>query len=189
MKLTLEQATQRVADALSAAGANPAMARSTSRALVLAEAQGLGSHGLSRVLQYITHLRNGRVVGAAVAQVLRRKGATLLVDAAASNPRPLLPTAASLAASSTGLAARSGTTGVYVVLNQFVDQVPSAKAPHVLAIADAATTTVIESSVLSEADRVAEAARTGSEGDRQQNERKRDQESGDHEQHPVEILQ
>jgi (2R)-3-sulfolactate dehydrogenase (NADP+) len=82
MKLTLEQATQRVADALSAAGANPAMARSTSRALVLAEAQGLGSHGLSRVLQYITHLRNGRVVGAAVAQVLRRKGATLLVDAA-----------------------------------------------------------------------------------------------------------
>ena len=82
MKLTLEQATQRVADALQAAGANPAMARSTSRALVLAEAQGLGSHGLSRVLQYITHLRNGRVVGAALATVLRRKGATLLVDAA-----------------------------------------------------------------------------------------------------------
>jgi predicted acylesterase/phospholipase RssA len=58
-----------------------------------------------------------------------------------------------------GLAARSGTTGVYVVLNQFVEQVPSAKAPHVLAIADASTSTVIESSVLSEADRVAAAAK------------------------------
>lgn len=57
-----------------------------------------------------------------------------------------------------GLAARTGTTGVYVVLNQFVEQVPSAKAPHVLAVAGAATTTMIESSVLSEADRVAEAA-------------------------------
>ena len=41
------------------------MAESTARALVLAEAQGLGSHGLSRVAQYATHLRNGRVDGAA----------------------------------------------------------------------------------------------------------------------------
>jgi (2R)-3-sulfolactate dehydrogenase (NADP+) len=42
------------------------MADSTARALVLAESQGLGSHGLSRVAQYATHLRNGRVNGAAV---------------------------------------------------------------------------------------------------------------------------
>jgi (2R)-3-sulfolactate dehydrogenase (NADP+) len=47
--------------ALQSAGANEAMAVATARALVLAESQGLGSHGLSRVVQYATHLRNGRV--------------------------------------------------------------------------------------------------------------------------------
>ncbi len=79
--LTLQQATQLVERALAQAGANAAMASSTARALVLAEAQGLASHGLSRVAQYTTHLRNGRANGAAVATVTRRKGAALLVDA------------------------------------------------------------------------------------------------------------
>lgn len=81
MKLTLAQATERVAQALRGAGANAAMAEATARALMRAEAQGMPSHGSSRVLQYMTHLRNGRVDGAAVAQVLRRKGGALLVDA------------------------------------------------------------------------------------------------------------
>ena len=81
MKLPLNDAAARVAAALVRAGASPAMAESTARALVLAEAQGLGSHGLSRVTQYATHLRNGRVDGQAVARVLRRKGGAVLVDA------------------------------------------------------------------------------------------------------------
>lgn len=79
--LTLAQATGLVEGALRQAGAAPAMAASTARALVLAESQGLASHGLSRVSQYTTHLRNGRALGAAVADVSRRKGAALLVDA------------------------------------------------------------------------------------------------------------
>jgi (2R)-3-sulfolactate dehydrogenase (NADP+) len=81
MKLPLNDAAARVAAALVRAGASAAMAESTARALVLAEAQGLGSHGLSRVTQYATHLRNGRVDGQAVARVLRRKGGAVLVDA------------------------------------------------------------------------------------------------------------
>ena len=81
MKLSLGEAAAQVAAALIRAGASPAMAESTARALVLAEAQGLGSHGLSRVVQYATHLRNGRVDGQAVAEVVRRKGGALLVDA------------------------------------------------------------------------------------------------------------
>ena len=80
-RLSLDEATTRAAAALQGAGANAAMAASTARALVLAEAQGLASHGLSRVSQYATHLKNGRVNGAAVAQVLHRKGGALLVDA------------------------------------------------------------------------------------------------------------
>ena len=81
MKLSLSDTRARVSLALRHAGASAAMAESTARALVLAEAQGLGSHGLSRVVQYRTHLRNGRAVGTAEPQVLRRKGAAVVVDA------------------------------------------------------------------------------------------------------------
>jgi (2R)-3-sulfolactate dehydrogenase (NADP+) len=81
MKLPLAEVQALVAAALQRAGANPAMAQSTARALVLAESQGQGGHGLSRVAQYSTHLRNGRANGQAVPQVLRRKGAALVVDA------------------------------------------------------------------------------------------------------------
>jgi (2R)-3-sulfolactate dehydrogenase (NADP+) len=80
-RLTLPQAREAVAAALRHAGANAAMAEATARALVLAQAQGLASHGLSRVAQYATHLRNGRVAGDAVAHVLRAKGGAVLVDA------------------------------------------------------------------------------------------------------------
>lgn len=81
MKFSLDELRARVEAALAAAGAAPAMAASTARALVLAEAQGQGGHGLSRVAQYATHLRNGRVNGGVQARVLRRKGGALLVDA------------------------------------------------------------------------------------------------------------
>ena len=81
MKLSLADARTLVAGALARAGAGAAMAESTARALVLAESQGLGSHGLSRVGQYATHLANGRVDGAAVPAVARRKGGAIVVDA------------------------------------------------------------------------------------------------------------
>jgi (2R)-3-sulfolactate dehydrogenase (NADP+) len=81
MKLPIAEVQVRVATALERAGASAAMAASTARALVLAEAQGQGGHGLSRVAQYATHLRNGRAVGNAVPRVLKRQGATLIVDA------------------------------------------------------------------------------------------------------------
>jgi (2R)-3-sulfolactate dehydrogenase (NADP+) len=79
--LSLAQATELVEKVLSDAGASPAMATITAQALVLAESQGLSSHGLSRVAQYAMHLRNGRAVGSAVASVSKRKGAALVVDA------------------------------------------------------------------------------------------------------------
>ena len=81
MRFTLDELRSRVEAALVAAGAAPAMAASTARALVLAEAQGQGGHGLSRVVQYATHLRNGRVNGYAQPVVLRRRGGALLIDA------------------------------------------------------------------------------------------------------------
>ena len=79
--LSLDEARQRVAGALQRAGASATMAESTARALVLAESQGLGSHGLSRVAQYATHLANGRADGGAVPRMSQSKGAVAVVDA------------------------------------------------------------------------------------------------------------
>src|SRR5262245_3194866 len=81
-RLSFNEAIARAARTLEQAGASPAMAASTARALVLAEAQGLASHGLSRVAQYVAHLGSGRVDGSAQAAVARQQGAVLLVDAA-----------------------------------------------------------------------------------------------------------
>ena len=67
--------------ALERAGASAAMAASTARALVTADAQGLASHGVSRVPQYAGFLANGRADGKAVASVSRSKGGAVLVDA------------------------------------------------------------------------------------------------------------
>jgi len=49
------------ASALERAGASPAMAAATAKALVTADAQVLSSHGVSRIARYASHLRNGRV--------------------------------------------------------------------------------------------------------------------------------
>ena len=81
VQLSIEEATRLATLALRKAGAAEAMAVATAKALVRAEAQGLASHGLSRVPQYATHLRNGRADGHAVAVVAHKKGAAVLVDA------------------------------------------------------------------------------------------------------------
>ena len=74
----LESAIER---ALVAAGAGHAMATTTARALVAADAQGLTSHGAARVTQYVAHLRNGRANGKAVARIVKEKPAACLIDA------------------------------------------------------------------------------------------------------------
>jgi (2R)-3-sulfolactate dehydrogenase (NADP+) len=81
VKVTVDELRALVQRALQAAGASQAMAASTARALVLAESQGIGSHGLSRVAQYATHLKNGRADGGAQPRVAAQRGATVLVDA------------------------------------------------------------------------------------------------------------
>jgi (2R)-3-sulfolactate dehydrogenase (NADP+) len=73
--------TRLATDALLRAGAGSEMAAATAQALVAAEAQGLASHGLSRVPQYAGHLRCGRVNGDAKPRVQQTKPAALLVDA------------------------------------------------------------------------------------------------------------
>lgn len=79
--LSLKEANAWVQAALIKSGASAAMAASVAKALVLAESQGQAGHGLSRVPQYATHLKNGRANGQAVACVAQRKGAALVIDA------------------------------------------------------------------------------------------------------------
>jgi (2R)-3-sulfolactate dehydrogenase (NADP+) len=67
--------------ALERADASADAAAATARALVYAQAQGLDSHGVSRVPQYAAHLRNGRVDGRAAPQVIAERGGACLVDA------------------------------------------------------------------------------------------------------------
>jgi (2R)-3-sulfolactate dehydrogenase (NADP+) len=80
-KVPTDELTRLAARALERAGANAAMADATARALVAADAQGLASHGVSRVPQYAAHLRAGRVDGGAAARVVAAKGGAVLVDA------------------------------------------------------------------------------------------------------------
>lgn len=82
VRWSLDEARAIALAALSRAGANEAMAQSTADALVDAEAQGLASHGLSRIPQYAAHLRNGRADGRAIATVVKGRGGAVLVDAA-----------------------------------------------------------------------------------------------------------
>ncbi len=79
--LSLDELRALAARALEACGASAAMAVSTAKALVAADAQGLASHGVSRVPQYAGFLKNGRADGKAVAVMTRAKGAAILIDA------------------------------------------------------------------------------------------------------------
>jgi (2R)-3-sulfolactate dehydrogenase (NADP+) len=67
--------------ALTRNGASLPQARATALALVMAQASGVPSHGLSRVAMYVAHLRAGRVLGMATPRVSNERQAALLIDA------------------------------------------------------------------------------------------------------------
>lgn len=69
------------AAALRHSGAAATAALSTARALVSADLQGMASHGVARAPYYCGHIKNGRVVGAAVATITNSRGGAFLVDA------------------------------------------------------------------------------------------------------------
>ena len=79
--VTLQELEQWVSGALRAQGASALQADSTARALVSAEAQGLASHGLSRVPMYVSHIRAGRVLPRAEPAIVSERASAVLVDA------------------------------------------------------------------------------------------------------------
>ena len=79
--IALAELQKLMQSALRASGATPAMAEATAGALAAAEAEGIASHGASRIPQYCGHLRNGRANAAAVPVVARDSRAACLIDA------------------------------------------------------------------------------------------------------------
>ena len=107
MKLTINDAQKLAEDALMAAGASKFQAAPTANALVMAEAMGLASHGLSRVAMYAGHLRHNRVDGQAVPKIINQQPSAVLIDAADGFAYPACELAAESAlkmADKTGMA-------------------------------------------------------------------------------------
>ncbi len=80
LRLSLAEAEALAIEALVASRTRPENARPTARALVAAEADGQGGHGLSRVPSYALQSRAGKVRGDAVPRLERVAGAALRVD-------------------------------------------------------------------------------------------------------------
>ena len=86
MKKIPQQMFQLACVALERAGANPVMAAAAARHLVLAEEQGLPTHGMSRVPFYVSMLKNGRADGAARPRLIADHAAVCLIDNADGLP-------------------------------------------------------------------------------------------------------
>ncbi len=82
MKLSLAEAEAGLTDLFASAGASPANAASVAWALVMAEADGLKGHGLSRVPTYLAMLNAGKIDGKAVPIARQPKPGVLAIDAA-----------------------------------------------------------------------------------------------------------
>jgi (2R)-3-sulfolactate dehydrogenase (NADP+) len=101
--------------ALSNAGASAAAAHSTATALVYADQQGTASHGVSRVPQYVGHMKAGRIDGAATPVVAKQHGAVAVIDAADGLAFP----ACELAVQTAITAARTHGIGAASVTNSY----------------------------------------------------------------------
>ena len=80
MKKDAQSLLQLACTALERAGANHRMAEAAARHLVRAEAQGLATHGLSRVPFYCGMLRGGRADGAANPVLVTERAGACLID-------------------------------------------------------------------------------------------------------------
>lgn len=80
--LTISHAEALITFALMRANTSEANARSVARALVLAEADGLKGHGLSRLPMYARQAKAGKVDGNANPVLTKKKPALIAIDAA-----------------------------------------------------------------------------------------------------------
>jgi (2R)-3-sulfolactate dehydrogenase (NADP+) len=109
--LTLAQAENLVADALTRCRTSRDNAVCVARALVAAEADGLKGHGLSRVPSYAAQARIGKVDGLAVPAVERPRAGAAMIDANNGFAYPALDAAVALLP---GMARAAGIAGAAI---------------------------------------------------------------------------
>ncbi|MFZ9765170.1 MAG: Ldh family oxidoreductase [Burkholderiaceae bacterium] len=98
MKLSLEDAQTLARSAFESVGIPPEQADISAAALVRAEADGMASHGLSRVGQYCGHVQVGRVNPSAIPTVRHERPAAVVIDAQEALAFPALQLASRRAA-------------------------------------------------------------------------------------------
>jgi (2R)-3-sulfolactate dehydrogenase (NADP+) len=81
MKIQLNELNRLCVEAFLRAGVSEAQAVPTVAALVVAESQGIASHGISRVPMYLAHVRHGRVNPQAVPTVANQLASSALINA------------------------------------------------------------------------------------------------------------
>lgn len=107
-KLSRSKLEDIVSRALQNAGAAPASAQATARALVDAEIDGQSGHGLSRVQSYAAQVRSGKVDGKAVPNITHPRTGVVMVDVGSGFFYPAMDAAAAAitaAARDNGIAA------------------------------------------------------------------------------------
>jgi (2R)-3-sulfolactate dehydrogenase (NADP+) len=88
--LSIAEAQARVASVFVKGGARAEAARSVSRALVGAEADGLKGHGLSRIPTYLAMLKSGKIDGSVEPKVTQSRPGVLAIDAACGFAYPAI---------------------------------------------------------------------------------------------------
>ena len=81
MKIQLNELNHLCVEAFLRAGVSEAQAVPTVAALVVAESQGIASHGISRVPMYLAHVRHGRVNPQAVPTITHQLASSALINA------------------------------------------------------------------------------------------------------------
>lgn len=107
MKMSIEQIRAMTLEAFGRRGVTEIQSVPTTDALIQAEAQGMASHGISRVPMYLAHVAHQRVDPKALPKVLRETASAVLVDAANGFAFPACAQAIELAtrkAKETGIA-------------------------------------------------------------------------------------
>ncbi len=106
--LSLQAVEELASEALVQAGTMRDSAEAVGRALAAAERDGIASHGLAQLPNFVTHVRCGKVDGGAEPQVEQPTGAAVRVDAAHGFAHPAIDAGLELlprAAQSNGVAA------------------------------------------------------------------------------------
>ena len=98
MKLSLEDAQTLARNAFESVGIPTEQADTSAAALVRAEADGMASHGLSRVGQYCGHVQVGRVNPSAIPTIRHERPAAVVIDAQEGLAFPALQLASRQAA-------------------------------------------------------------------------------------------